>query len=120
MRLLVIMLSLVLTIGILSENSLAQEQPVELHFTEGFAGEEITVSINEEEVRRFSAKTRFQIGVAEIVHLQVSPGDVVGISVGDLETEETITLAEPPLYVIVRFENGELILELTDEQQRYL
>lgn len=99
---------------------MAKEIPVELHFTDTFSGEEITVLLNGEEVQTFQAKTKFQIGLAEVIHLKSKTGDVIDIMLPQLDINERIILADPPRYIIIRLVDRKLMIEQTSQQQRYL
>lgn len=120
MRTLILIIFSVFLVSFRTEAVLAQEQPVELHFKDTYAGEEVIVSLNGEEVETFVAKTRFQIGLAHVVHIKAETGTVIGISIPQLDLAETITLETLPRYVIIRLQKGDLIIEQTDQPQMYM
>jgi len=99
---------------------MAQVKPLEIHFTDGFSGEAVSLSVNGEEVDKFQAKTKLQVGLARVVHLEAKSGDVIVIELLDLNFSQSITLDEVPRYVIIRMNDGVLTTEQTDDQQRYL
>jgi hypothetical protein len=77
---------------------------IELHFQELFSGEHVEVLHNGRTVAAFAAKTRMQIGLAHIEHLDVVDGDTVAVVVEGQRIE--VPLAPDADRYLVRLADG--------------
>lgn len=92
----------------------------ELHFQEGFSGETVEVLVDGVRVARFEARTRMQIGLAHIERLDLSPGDVVTVRIGDDATSASVTAEPGKTYLNINLKNDKLILESTESSPGYV
>jgi hypothetical protein len=63
----------------------------ELHFQEGFSGENVEVLLDGRTMAEFEARTRMQIGVAHIEKLALDPGQTITVRIKDRDIEGSIT-----------------------------
>jgi hypothetical protein len=92
----------------------------ELHFQEGFSGQTVEVLVDGTEVARFEARTRMQIGLAHIERLDLSPGDVVTVRIGDGATSASITAESGKTYFNINLKDHKLIMDSTESSPGYM
>lgn len=92
----------------------------ELHFTEGFTGQTISIEIEGMIVAEFSAHTRFQTGLAHIETLDVQDGEEVSIKLSDPMTSVHFDVNASHPFVRFALQDGVLIKSETDKRPGYL
>lgn len=93
---------------------------LELHFTEGFSGQEISIEIEGRTVAEFSARTKFQTGLAHIVMLDLQAGQEVTIKFSDPKTSVHLDVDASHPFVIFALQDGVLTTSKTDTRPGYL
>lgn len=94
------------------------KQTIELHFQEGFSGQDATVAVDGRIVERFSARTRPQIGAAHVATLSVSAGQSVEIRAGTAVLSFRPDGSHP--HYLVRLHNNALAVRPSAEMPRYM
>lgn len=100
----------------------SQKIEMEIHFQEGFFGQNVRIDIgNESLIEVTAATTKLMIGLAEIVKLNVADGQKIIISVeGEPESGQTFfAQSDRPFVVVSRTESG-LTLDFPEKTPGYL
>ncbi|WP_048709316.1 hypothetical protein [Microvirga massiliensis] len=95
-----------------------ERHAIELHFREGFDGQEIEVMVNGQPVASFTARTRMQIGLAHIEKLEIGEGDSVIVRIGN--TERTVPVAKGVSQYAIDLREGGLTIEPARDRLRYM
>ncbi|MFL4468364.1 hypothetical protein ACERZ8_00200 [Tateyamaria armeniaca] len=93
---------------------------LELHFTEGFSGQQISIHVNGRTVAEFSALTRFQTGLAHIEVLDLPDGEEVVIDFSDPKTSVHLDVDASHPFVTFALEHGVLTTHKTNTRPGYL
>lgn len=91
----------------------------EFHFQEVFNGERVVLSKGGEVVADRAMKTRMQIGLADVVEVDVKPGDEIRAILMGAGQEARLVMGPHDPYVSVRMENGQLIMQRAEGMPRY-
>lgn len=92
----------------------------ELHFQEGFSGEQVELLVDGRSMAEFEARTRMQIGVAHIEKLALDPGQTVTVRMKDRDVEGSITAVAGKKFIIVNISGDLLTLKNSDATPGYL
>lgn len=93
---------------------------LELHFTEGFSGQEISIHVADRIVAEFSAQTKFQTGLAHIEMLDLRDGQEVVINFSDPKTSVHLDVDASHRFVTFALQDGKLTTRKTDTRPGYL
>lgn len=95
---------------------------MELHLQEGFTGQRVVIAVNGAVVAEIaSATTKLMLGLAEIVQLDVTPGQEVWIRVeGDDGAEQSFTAKDTQEFVTVTRVDGGLVLGFPAQSPGYV
>lgn len=93
---------------------------LELHFTEGFSGEEISILVEGRIVAEFSAQTKFQTGLAHIETLDLPVGEEVVVNFSKPETSVHLDVDASHPFVTFALQDEVLITRKTDIRPGYL
>ena len=64
-------------------------------------------------------KTRMQIGLADVVRVDVVPGDEIGANAEGIGQEVRLVMGPDDPYVFIKIENGRLIMQRAEGMPRY-
>jgi hypothetical protein len=96
----------------------------EIHFQEGFDGNDVSILLNDEEIQHKSMTTRMQTSLAHLQNVDANPGDVVTIVFNDEDLEDgpqyTVCLDQEKNYLVVNKLNNRIALDTTDKMPGYL
>lgn len=98
----------------------ASAQTLEVHFTDGFFQDDMTVLLDGAELAHLTLTTRMQTGLADILTLHIDSGKEVTLRCVNksLEAAFTVDAATPFVGVSLRDDNFELTM--SDQQPGYL
>lgn len=109
--------------GTLFGSAAAEEQSkmqIELHFTEGFSGEEISILVEGRIVAEFSAQTKLQTGLAHIEMLDLPDGEEVVVNINRPKTSVHLDVDASHPFVTFALQDGVLLTRKTDLRPGYV
>ena len=89
-----------------------------VHFQEGFANEEVVVSVDGRTVAAFDATTRTQIGFAHALDVELTAGAHLAVTCRDGQRAEFRVHGSPKFVLVSKGPSG-LALTPTDEEPKY-
>lgn len=92
---------------------------IEIHLQDGFRDDPVDVVVDGVLRARTTATTRFQIGLADILSVDVKPGSDVEIRLPVIGKTKRVQVQPDRPYIMVQKEGRDLRVEMTSEQQRY-
>ena len=93
---------------------------IELQFTEGFTGQNISIRVEGEIVANFTAQTKFQTGLAHIEMLDLRDGKEVTVTIGEPEIELRLDVDASQPFITFVLQDGTLNVSKTDKRPGYL
>lgn len=93
---------------------------IELHFTEGFSGEEISILVEGRIVAEFSAQTKLQTGLAHIEMLDLPDGEEVVVKITRPKTSVHLDVDASHPFVTFALQDGVLLTRKTDLRPGYV
>lgn len=92
---------------------------VEIHLQNGFRDDPVDVVVDGVLRARTTATTRFQVGLADILSVNVQRGSIVEIRLPAIGKIERVPIQPDRPYVVVQKEGGDLRVDVTSDEQRY-
>jgi len=92
---------------------------IEIHLQNGFRDDPVDVVVDGVLRARTTATTRFQVGLADILSVNVKRGSTVEIRLPAIGKIERVQIQPERPYVVVQKEGGDLRVEVTSDEQRY-
>lgn len=93
---------------------------IEVHFQEGFVGQQIDISVDGQLMISFEARTRFQTGLAHIEPMTVREDQVVAIAIDELGIRDSFHIEASFPYVTVNLADGQMLIRQTEMLPGYL
>lgn len=80
--------------------------PIEIHFQEGFRGQDVRIRLDQDVVKELTPRTRFQLGLAQVETVSAGPGQVLRIEIPEPGlAAEHIVRANDTCIVVNHLEN---------------
>jgi hypothetical protein len=95
-------------------------KPYEFHFQEGFGGQSISIEVDGLPNRQFLARTRMQIGLAQIETLSLKVGQTVTVNIPELSLSQSHKVTKQHRWISVNLINLSLILKGLDASPGYV
>lgn len=92
----------------------------ELHLQDGFAGETIEILVNGENRAEFRAKTRYQINLAHVEEVDLEIGDTLTVRIKDTALAAEQKIERVHRFYVISKRADDLLVNPTDEPQRYM
>lgn len=92
----------------------------ELHLQDGFVGENIEVLVNGEHRAEFQAKTRYQINLAHVEEVDLEVGDTLTVKIKGSTHSADLKIKKVHTFYVISNRAGDLLVNPTDEPQRYM
>jgi hypothetical protein len=93
---------------------------IELHFQEGFTGDDVDIYVEGKPVAHFAARTRLQTGLAHIETLDVPVGATVEIAIPARGCRNRISITKETSHVTINLEDQQLRIQSSKETPGYL
>jgi hypothetical protein len=99
--------------------AMPDRRQIELHFQERFSGEAIEIEVDGGKVAAFSAKTRYQIGLAHVETISVLDNSKIKLRISDSFTEE-FEPVKGITYYLVRKTDKRITVTPSHEMPKYM